>query len=52
MVNGDRRRHASQGVETSVGGWRVTGVGNVQVDNALRLERKWGVCDTVRCYNK
>ena len=29
--NSGRRRHAAQGVETSGGGWKVAGVGDVQV---------------------
>ena len=31
------------GAETRCGGWRVAGAGDVQVDGALRWERRWGV---------
>ena len=33
--DGSRRRHTAQGTETSGRGWRVAGVGVVQVDGAL-----------------
>ena len=48
--NSKRRRHAAWGAETSSGGWRVTGVGNVQVDGVPRQERRWGVRVLERCY--
>ena len=32
----------AQGAETSGGGWRVAGVGVVQVDDPPRRERRWG----------
>ena len=41
-------RHAARGAEMSGGGWRVAGVGNVQVDRVPRQERKWGVGLTER----
>ena len=34
-----------------VRGWRVTGVGDVQVDSAPRQERIWGAGATKRCYD-
>ena len=40
--NGGKHRHAAQGAETSGGGWRVAGVGEVQVDDVPRQERRWG----------
>ena len=50
--NGDRRRHAARGAETSGGGWRVAGVGNVQVEGVPRWERRWGAGVTERCYDE
>ena len=41
--NGDRLRHAARGTEASSGGWRVAGVGEVQVDNAPFREGVWVV---------
>ena len=40
---GGRSRHAACGAETSGEGWWVVGVGEVQVDDVPRRERKWGV---------
>ena len=40
--HGGRCRHAERVAETSGRGWRVAGVGNVQVDGALRQEKGWG----------
>ena len=37
--NGSRRRHATRGVDTSGGIWKVAGVGDPQVDGGLRQER-------------
>ena len=45
------RRRAERSAETSVRGWRVTGVGDVQVDSAPRQERIWGAGATKRCYD-
>ena len=41
-VNGGRCRPAERGTETSDGGWRMEGVGNVQVGGASRQERRFG----------
>ena len=41
-VNSARRSHAAQGAETSHVGWRVAGVGDVQVVGASHQERRWG----------
>ena len=38
--NGGRSRHVARGAAMSSGGWRVAGVGNGQVDDAPRRERK------------
>ena len=40
--NNGKHRHAAQGVETSGGGWRVVGMGNSQMDDALLWERMLG----------
>ena len=40
--NGSSSRHAARGTETSDGGWRVAGVGDVQVGGASHWERRWG----------
>ena len=40
---GGRNRHAARRAETSGEGWRVIGVGEVQVDDVPRRERRWGV---------
>ena len=37
-----RFRHAARGAEKSGRGWRVAGVGDVQVDGVTIRERKWG----------
>ena len=49
--NGGRRRHAARGADASGGGWRVAGVGNVQVDGAPHRGRRWVEGATERCYN-
>ena len=41
-VNSARRSHAAQGAETSHVGWRVAGVGDVQVVGDSHQERRWG----------
>ena len=41
--NDRRRRNAERGAETSGRIWGVVGVDDVQVDGALRRERRWGV---------
>ena len=38
--NGGRHRDMTRGADTSGGGWRVAGVGDVQVDGAPRWERR------------
>ena len=48
---GGRHRHAAQGTETSSGGWRVAGVGDVQVDGVLCWESMWGVGVIDRWYS-
>ena len=50
LGNGGRFSNATRGSETSGGGWRMAGAGNVQVDSAPLWERRWGVGDTERCY--
>ena len=40
--NGSRRRNVAQDSNTSRGSWWVAGVGEIQVDNAMRWERRWG----------
>ena len=40
--HGIRSRHMARGVDTSGGGWRVTGVVEVQVDDVTYQERRWG----------
>ena len=47
--NGIRRRHVTQGAETSGGRWWVAGVGDVQVNGATRRKRRWGEGVTDRC---
>ena len=37
-----RSRHAALGAETSGRGWRLAGVGNVQVDDVPHQDRRWG----------
>ena len=49
-VYGGRRRHVSRGAETSGRGWRVAGVGNIQVEGIPCRERRWGAGVTERCY--
>ena len=42
-TRGDGRyRHAVRGAKTSVRGYQVAGVGNSQVNDVLRLYRRWG----------
>ena len=43
-----RRRHAPRGAETSGGGRRVAGAGDVQVGGDLRRERMWGAGENER----
>ena len=50
--NGSRRRQAARGAEMSGGRWRVAGVGDVQVDSALRQERMWGAVVTEKYEKK
>ena len=50
--NDDRFRHTTPGEEISGRGWRVAGVGDVQVDVVPRRERRWGAGVTKKCYNK
>ena len=50
--NGGRRRHADRGAEISVGGWRVVGAGDVQVDGASLRERRWGAGARERGYDR
>ena len=33
------------------GGWRVAGVGDIQVDGVLHQERRWGAGAMERCYD-
>ena len=45
-----RGRHAVQVAETRDRGWRVVGVGGVQVDGALFRERRWVAGERERGY--
>ena len=45
LGHGIKIRNAARGVETSGGGWQGAGVGNVQVYNVPRQERRWGEGD-------
>ena len=49
-VCGGRCGHAARGTETSNGGRRVVGVGDVQVDGVPRRESMWGSGAIERCY--
>ena len=42
MVQGNTYRHVALGAETSVRGWRVAGVVNVQVERSFLWESGWG----------
>ena len=46
--NGDRRGYAARGADTSGRGWRVAGLGDVQVGGASRQERRRGAGATER----
>ena len=48
--NGGRRRYAVQCADTSKGGWRVAGAGDVQVGGALYRERSWGAGTNIDRY--
>ena len=48
--NGRRHRHTALGAETSVRGWQVAGVGNVQVEGFSFRESRRGECYRERCY--
>ena len=41
MGHGSRCRHAARDTEMIIGVWKVKGAGDVHVDSALRLERRW-----------
>ena len=45
-----RGRHAVRGAKMRGGGWRVVGMGDVQVDSALYWERRWGAGARERGY--
>ena len=47
-----RGRHAVQVTDTINRGWRVVGVGDVQVDGALFQERRWGAGERERGYKE
>ena len=49
--NDGRHRNAVRGAETSGRGWRVAGVGDVQVDSVLQQERRLRAGVTERCFN-